>query len=48
MVKLQMQKPGEPNPFVDAASWQQWLVRLKSVADKYIADETAKASSPTR
>jgi metallo-beta-lactamase class B len=48
MVKLQSRKPGEPNPFVDPASWQQWLVRLKTVADKYIADETAKASSPTR
>jgi len=48
MVKLQSRKAGEPNPFVDPASWQQWLVRLKTVADKYIADETAKASSPTR
>jgi hypothetical protein len=47
-VKLQARKPGEPNPFVDPPSWQQWLVRLKTVADKYIADETAKASSPTR
>jgi metallo-beta-lactamase class B len=43
MVKLQSRKPGEPNPFVDPASWQQWLVRLKTVADKWIADETAKA-----
>jgi hypothetical protein len=48
MVKLQTRKPGDPHPFVDPASWQQWLVRLKSVADKYIADETAKAGSPTR
>ena len=43
MVKLQNRKPGEPNPFVDPASWQQWLVKLKTVADKYVADETAKA-----
>jgi hypothetical protein len=48
MVKLQARRPGEPNPFVDPVSWQQWLVRLKSVADKYIADETAKGSAPTR
>jgi metallo-beta-lactamase class B len=40
---LKNRKPGEPNPFVDPASWQQWLVRLKTVADKWIADETAKA-----
>ncbi len=47
MVRLQSRKPGEPNPFVDPASWQQWLVRLKTVADKWIADETAKAGAPT-
>ena len=47
MVKLQSRKPGEPNPFVDPQSWQQWLVKLKQVADKWIADETAKAGRPT-
>ena len=47
MVKLQGRKPGDPNPFVDPASWQQWLVKLKTVADKYISDETAKAGAPT-
>jgi metallo-beta-lactamase class B len=45
MVKLQNRKPGEPNPFVDPASWQQWLVKLKQVADKYVVDETAKAGA---
>ena len=45
MVRLQSRKPGEPNPFVDPDSWKQWLVRLKQVADKWIADETAKAST---
>ena len=43
MVKLQSRKPGEPNPFVDPASWQAWMPKLKMVADKYIADEQAKA-----
>jgi len=43
MVKLQSRRPGEPNPFVDPQSWKQWLVKLKEVADKWIADETAKA-----
>ena len=48
MVKLQQRKPGEPNPFVDPQAWQQWLVKLKQVADKWVADETAKAGgSPT-
>jgi hypothetical protein len=46
MVKLQSRKPGEPNPFVDPASWQAWMPKLKMVADKYIADETAKAATP--
>jgi metallo-beta-lactamase class B len=43
MVRLQSRRPGEPNPFVDPQAWQQWLVKLKQVADKWIADETAKA-----
>ena len=47
MARLQTRRPGDPNPFVDPQSWQQWLVRLKAVADKWIADETAKAGAPT-
>ena len=47
MVKLQSRKPGDPNPFVDPASWQAWMPKLKMVAEKYIADEQAKAAVPT-
>jgi metallo-beta-lactamase class B len=43
MVTLQSRRPGEPNPFVDPDSWKAWLVRLKTVGDKWVADETAKA-----
>jgi metallo-beta-lactamase class B len=47
MVTLQSRKPGDPNPFVDPASWQAWMPKLKMVAEKYIADEQAKAATPT-
>jgi len=47
MVRLQSRKPGDPNPFVDPASWQAWMPRLKMVAEKYLADEQAKAGTPT-
>ena len=36
-------KPGDPNPFVDNASWRQWLKEAHAGAVKYIADEKAKA-----
>jgi metallo-beta-lactamase class B len=47
MVKLQARKANDPNPFVDPASWQAWMPKLKMVAEKYLADEQAKAASPT-
>ena len=47
MVTLQSRKPGDPNPFVDPASWQAWMPKLRMVAEKYIADEQAKAAAPT-
>ena len=36
-------RPGDPNPFVDNASWRQWLKEAHAGAVKYIADEKAKA-----
>jgi metallo-beta-lactamase class B len=35
--------PKGPNPFVDNASWRQWLKEAHAGAVKYIADEKAKA-----
>jgi hypothetical protein len=45
--KLQLRRGNDPNPFVDPASFRAWQDRLKMVAEKYLADETAKAASPT-
>ena len=45
--KLQLRRANDPNPFVDPASFREWQTRLKMVAEKYLADETAKAAAPT-
>ena len=44
-IKLKARKPGEPNPFVDAASWKQWLVIAKAGAVKNLEDEKRKAAA---
>jgi metallo-beta-lactamase class B len=46
--QLQLRRGDGPNPFVDPASWRAWMDRLKMVAQKFLADETAKASSSAR
>ena len=46
--QLQMRRGDGPNPFVDPASWRGWMDRLRMVAQKFLADETAKASSASR
>ncbi len=45
--RLQARRGNDPNPFVDPASFRAWQDRLKTVADKYLADEQAKAGTPT-
>jgi metallo-beta-lactamase class B len=40
---LAKRKAGEPNPFVDNATWRVWLKQAHEGAVKYIADEKAKA-----
>lgn len=44
-IKLKARKPGEPNVFVDAASWQQWLKMAKDGAAKNLEDEKRKAAA---
>ena len=44
-IKLKARKPGEPNPFVDAAAWQQWLKMAKDGAVKNLEDEKRKAAA---
>jgi metallo-beta-lactamase class B len=45
--RLALRRGNDPNPFVDPASWQAWMPKLKMVADKFIADAQASATSPT-
>ena len=42
--RLAQRKPGEPNPFVDAASWRQWLKLAHDGAVKNLEDERQKAA----
>jgi metallo-beta-lactamase class B len=42
---LQTRKPGEPHPFVDPDSFQNWLKELKANAEKKLEEEKAKAKS---
>lgn len=42
--KLVPRKPGEPHPFVDNASWRQWLKIAQAGAVKNLEDEKAKAT----
>lgn len=44
-ILLKSRKPGEPNPFVDSASWQQWLKMAKEGAAKNLEEEKRKAAA---
>jgi metallo-beta-lactamase class B len=42
--KLAQRKAGEPNPFVDAASWQQWVKIVQAGAADYLAEQKQKGA----
>jgi metallo-beta-lactamase class B len=42
--KLAQRKAGEPNPFVDAASWQQWVRIVQAGAADYLAEQKQKGT----
>jgi metallo-beta-lactamase class B len=44
-VLLKARKPGDPNPFVDSAAWQNRVQRQLAAAQKTLADEQAKAGT---
>ncbi|HLQ90501.1 MAG TPA: MBL fold metallo-hydrolase [Xanthobacteraceae bacterium] len=44
-IKLQSRKPGEPHPFVDTASWRQWMNTMREGAVKNLDDERRKAAA---
>jgi hypothetical protein len=44
-IKLQSRKPGEPHPFVDTASWRQWMNTIREGAVKNLDDERRKAAA---
>jgi hypothetical protein len=43
--RLAQRKPGEPHPFVDAASWQAWVKDVQAGAAKNLAEEKQKAAA---
>ena len=45
--RLAMRKPGEPNPFIDNASWRQWVKIAQDGAAKSLAEEKAKSGAKT-
>ena len=45
--RLAMRKPGDPNPFIDNASWRQWVKIAQDGAAKSLADEKAKSGAKT-
>jgi metallo-beta-lactamase class B len=46
--KLKNRKPGEPNPFVDPASWQENLRRTEERVRKGLEEERQKAASAAK
>lgn len=42
--KLAQRKPGDPNPFADAASWQQWVKIVQAGAADYLAEQKQKGA----
>jgi metallo-beta-lactamase class B len=45
--RLAARKPGEPNPFIDNASWRQWVKIAQDGATKSLAEEKAKSGAKT-
>jgi metallo-beta-lactamase class B len=45
--KLATRKFGEPNPFVDPASWRLWMQQVQEGAAKNVEDEKRKAAQKT-
>ena len=43
--KLAQRKPGDPNPFVDAAAWRVWVRQVQEGAQKNLEEERQKAKS---
>ena len=43
--KLAQRKPGDPNPFVDAAAWRLWVRQVQEGAQKNLEEERQKAKS---
>ena len=43
-IELKARKPGDPNPFVDAESWKEWVKMAQAGAVKYLEEQKAKAA----
>ena len=42
--KLAQRKPGDPNPFVDEASWKEWVKIVQAGAQDYLAEQKQKGA----
>lgn len=42
--KLATRTPGDPHPFVDNASWREWIKKVQAGAVKFLEDEKIKAA----
>jgi metallo-beta-lactamase class B len=42
--KLAQRRAGEPHPFVDSASWQQWVKIVQAGAAEYLAEQKQKGT----
>jgi hypothetical protein len=42
-IMLKSRKPGAPHPFVDPATFTQWVKRTQDVAAKAVQEERKKA-----
>jgi metallo-beta-lactamase class B len=46
--RLAQRKPGEPHPFVDPASFQEWMKRVQANSEENLQDALAEAAAASR
>jgi metallo-beta-lactamase class B len=44
-IKLKARKPGEPNPYVDAEAWKQWVKIAQAGAQQYLDEQKKKEAT---
>ena len=44
-LKLAARRPGDPHPFIDPASWQQWITQVQTGAARNLQEQQQKAGA---